>query len=240
MFLNPDLGAALDRIVERAGDVRRAYISGAVPAHDDVATASSASDFTLDPLAVTPPEGAYFVTTDERGRTAYTRDGSFALRNGGLVDSSGQPIFGRTSPGGPLEALRIDAVDRALGRASEAAVEPDGSLVYRRYAVDPRTGAREAQRIVAGRVALARFPAGTRLESSDGSHASPPAGLVPEEGFPGDGRFARIAPMRRERSRIDLDESLARLKDAYLAFDALRAAEMAKSHTGKTAMDLLK
>lgn len=46
--------------------------------------------------------------------------------------------------------------------------------------------------------------------------------------------------MRRERSRINVDESLARLKDAYLAFDALQAAEAAKAHVGKTAMDLLK
>ena len=46
--------------------------------------------------------------------------------------------------------------------------------------------------------------------------------------------------MRRERSRVDIDESLMRLKEAYLAFDALQAAEAAKGHLGKTAMDLLK
>ena len=46
--------------------------------------------------------------------------------------------------------------------------------------------------------------------------------------------------MQRERSRVDVDESLARLKDAYLAFEALQAAEAAKGRLGKTAMDLLK
>ncbi len=46
--------------------------------------------------------------------------------------------------------------------------------------------------------------------------------------------------MHRERSRVDVDESLIRLKEAYLAFDALQAAEAARAHLGKTAMDLLK
>jgi hypothetical protein len=46
--------------------------------------------------------------------------------------------------------------------------------------------------------------------------------------------------MHRERSRIDVNESLVRLKDAYLAFDALQAAEAAKAHVGKTTLDLLK
>ncbi len=46
--------------------------------------------------------------------------------------------------------------------------------------------------------------------------------------------------MRRERSRVDLDASLARLKDAYVAFDALAAAETAKQRLGKTAMDVVK
>lgn len=58
--------------------------------------------------------------------------------------------------------------------------------------------------------------------------------------MPADGTFAPLLPMHRERSRVDVNESLIRLKDAYLAFDALRAAETAKAHVGKTTMDLLK
>jgi hypothetical protein len=46
--------------------------------------------------------------------------------------------------------------------------------------------------------------------------------------------------MHRTRSGVELDESLIRLKEAYLTFDALQAAETAKGHLGKTTMDLLK
>jgi flagellar basal body rod protein FlgG len=239
MFLSSSLSVALDRIAERVADVRRAYTPGAVPAHDDVATASATSTFTLDPLAVAPPEGAYFVV-DEQGRRVYSRDGSLSLRDGALVDSGGRPICGVTSRDTGLHELRVDPVDEALGRVSDAAIQKDGTLVYRRATVDPRSGNREAQRVVVGRIALARFPAGTRLESSDGSHMVPPDGTSAQIGLPSDGKFGALAPMQRERSRVDVDESLARLTDAYLAFQALQAAEAAKGHLGKTAMDLLK
>lgn len=240
MFLSPTLTAALDRITERAGDVRRAFISGAQPARDDVAVAAPGSDLTLAPLCVTPPEGACFPIRDAGGATGYTRDGSFRIADGALVDDAGNHLLGVRAPGGALTELRIDPVDAALGRASRARIEADGTFAYDRTAVDPRTGMRAAQRVVAGRVALARFPAGTKLESADGDRYVPPNGIVPHTGLAGDGSFAALQPMRRERSGIDLDESLARLKDAYVAFDALQAAQTAKGHLGKTAMDLLK
>lgn len=240
MFLNPGLSTALDRIAERAADVRRAYTPGALPVHDDVATGTTASDAALDPLAAVAPDATYFITGDDDGRRAYTRDGSFALHQGRLVDGSGRAVFGLRDAGGTLATLSIDPVDEALGRVREAGIDPDGTLSYRREVVDPRSGASELQRVVCGRIALARFPAGTRLESSDGSHGVAPAGVEVRNGLPGDGEFASLAPMRRERSRINIDESLVRLKEAYLAFDALQAAETAKAHLGKTAMDLLK
>jgi flagellar basal body rod protein FlgG len=240
MFLNASLSLALDRIAERAADVRRAYTPGATPRYDDVATAGPSSTFTFDPLAVAPPDGAYFLTAGERGDNVFTRDGSFAVRDGRLVAGDRRPVLGVPAGGGPLGELRIDAVDTALGRAGDAAVEPDGTLVYTRVAIDPRSGTRGTQRVVVGRVALARFPAGTRLEPDDGSGAAAPAGLAPHVGLPGDGDFASVEPRQRERSRVDIDESLARLKEAYLAFDALQAAEAARSRLGKTAMDLLK
>jgi len=239
MFLNPSLTAALDRIAERAADVRRAYTPGAIPRYDDVATPAAASDFTLDPLAVTAPDGAYFITTAEANRRAYTRDGAFALRDGRLVDANGAPALGeRAGSGDPVE-LQVDPVDAALGRIAHPAIESDGTFVYQRSAVDPRSGTRTTQRVVAGRLLLARFPAGTRLETSDGARCKPPKGVAPQIGLAGDA-FGSIQPMRRERSRIDVDQSLIRLKEAYLAFDALQAAESAKGHLGKTAMDLLK
>jgi flagellar basal body rod protein FlgG len=240
MFLNPALGAALDRITERADDVRRAFTPGTVARYDDVATARPSSDFTLDPLAVSAADDLYFVTRNQRGEVAYTRDGSFALRDGRLLDAKGEQVRGFAAPGSELSDLRIEAVDEALGRVGDLRIERDGSFVYGRVTVDPRSGMRKTQRVVAGRVALARFPAGTRLATTDGSHCTPPPGVQPQVGIPGDANFPALQPMHRDRSRIDLDESLVRLKEAYIAFDALRAAEEAKAHLGKAAMDLVK
>lgn len=240
MFLNPALSAALDRITERAADVRRAFTPGTVAQHDDVANTRPYSDFTLDPLAVSAADGLYFVTRNERGESAYTRDGSFVLRDGRLLDAEGESVRGIAAPGDELSDLRIDAVDEALGRASDPRIERDGSFVYQRIAIDPRSGSRNAQRVVVGRIALARFPAGTRLATADGSRCIAPPGVSPQLGLAGDASFPELAPMHRERSRINLDESLVRLKEAYMAFDALRAAEQAKAHLGKAAMDLVK
>jgi hypothetical protein len=237
MFLNAPLAAALDRIAERAADVRRAFEPGGAPLRDDVA-AVHPSEPALDPLSVAVPADAYLMLEGARGRT-YTRDGSLALRDGRLVDVSGRCVLGTAARGGPLVALSIDPIDAALGRASDPRVEADGTVAYDRWSIDPRNGAREAQRVVAGRLALARFPAGTRLEPSRDGAAAPP-GVVPHVGAPGDGSFAALETMRRTGAGIDVDAGLARLKDAYVAFDALQAAEAAKGRFGKTALDLLK
>jgi flagellar basal body rod protein FlgG len=240
VFLNPSMSAALDRIAERAADVRRAYTPGAMPERSDVATPAADSQFTLDPLSAAAPDGAYFASLDARGRTGYSRDGTFRIADGRLVDSQGRAILGRRESGATLSELRIDPVDAALGRAADVRVEVDGSLVYSRAAVDPRTGSRAAHDVVVGRIALARFPAGSKLDTVDGRVFSAPDGIVPHAGLPGDGTFAALAPMRRERSRVDLDESLSRLKDAYVAFDALAAAQTARDRFNKTAMDVVK
>ncbi|MBV8490592.1 MAG: hypothetical protein JO199_08685 [Candidatus Eremiobacteraeota bacterium] len=239
MFLNPALSAALDRIAERASDVRRAYAPGAQPQHDDVAVPAPGSTFTLDPLSVAAADGAYFVTRDARGDYAYLRNGSFHFEGGTLVGENGGPILGRRADG-TLSELRVDPVDAALGRSDAARVEADGSVVYDRVAIDPRSARPLSQRVVVGRIALARFAAGTRLSSAGGDAVVPPGGVIAHCGTPGDGAFAALLPHRRQRSGIDLDESLARLKEAYVAFDALQAAQNAKGHTTKTTMDLLK
>jgi flagellar basal body rod protein FlgG len=234
------MSAALDRIVERAADVRRAFTPGAEPQRDDVATSAPSSGFTLDPLSVAAPDGTYFVVNDSPGHVAYTRDGAFALRDGRLVTADGAPVFGIRAPGAELTELRGDPVDVALGRIGQPHIEPDGGFVYQRNTIDPRSGARSVQRVVIGRIALARFPAGTRLDQSDPNRSVAPPGETPQVGLAGDGSFAHLATMQREHSRVDLNESLARLDDAYLAFDALAAAEAAKGRLGKTVMDLLK
>ncbi|MBV8373095.1 MAG: hypothetical protein JOY69_07520 [Candidatus Eremiobacteraeota bacterium] len=240
MFLNPALTAALDRITERAADVRRAFVPGAIAQHGDVAMARDRFDFTLDPLSVAPPETAYFLTTDAHGRTAYTRDGSFSVRDGTLVDSSGCAVLARRAPGEPLGELKIDPIDASLGRTSNLRLLPDGTLVYSRAAVDPRSGKRQSGDVAVGRLALAHFPAGTKLDSTDGRSFYAPPGITPRVGVAGDKEFGSLTPMQRSRSRIDLDASLIRLKEAYVAFDALAAAESAKDRFSKAAMDVVK
>lgn len=240
MYFDANLTNALDRVDERAADARRAYTPGALPQHDDVATPAAVSDFTLDPLAAVAPDDAYFIADDNQGRKMYTRDGAFGTRGGMLVDSGGRPILGARRPGDALAALCVDPIDEALGRVRDLALDRGGTVSYERESVDPRSGDKATQRVVIGRVALARFPAGTRLETHDGSHGIAPDGVSAQVGFAQDGSFGPLAPMHRERSRIDVDGSLLRLKDAYLAFDALQAAQAAKGHLSKTAMDLLK
>jgi flagellar basal body rod protein FlgG len=240
VFLNPAMSAALDRIAERAADVRRAFTPGALPRYDEVATPASRSTFTLDPLSAVAPEGAYFATADARGRTGYSRDGTFRVAGGKLIDAGGCTVLGRLSAEAPLRELRVDPVDAALGRVADPRIEADGSFVYTRAALDPRTGERLARTVVVGKLALARFPAGTRFETGDGRRFSAPPGVTPHTGSAGDGNFGALLPMRRELSRVDLDRGLAALKEAYVAFDALAAAEAAKDRFGKTAMDVVK
>lgn len=240
MFLNPSLSAALDRIGERAADVRRAFTPGAVPTNDDVALSSPPTSFTLDPLSVAAPEGAYFVVRTANGTAAYTRDGAFHVVSGSLVDALNRPVLGMRASGEPLTELRIDDLDDALHRARDPRIGADGTFSYASTTIDPRTGRRETRRIGTGRVAIAKFPAATKLKTEDGSTSFAPDGVVPYVGLPGDGGLAAITPMRRGGSSVHLDESLARLKAAYVAFDALAAAEAAKSGLGKTALDLVK
>ncbi len=240
MLVNAATADALEYISARAADVDRAYTPGAHPSFGDVQTARADSRPAADPLCVAPPADAYFVTTDQRGRTAYTQDGSFHAENGRLAGSNGRAILGFSSPGAPLSELQVEPVDFTLGRAQHLRIEADGALTYDRSTLDPRNGSRSRDRVVVGYVALARFPAATKLIPSDGDRVTAPAGIVPHVGRPGDGNFAVLEPMRRETSRIDIDASLDRLNEAYMAFDALQAAHKAQGSLGKTAMDLLK
>jgi flagellar basal body rod protein FlgG len=239
VFLNPSLSAALDRIADRAADVRRAFTPGAVPSNDDVASSSPAA-FTLDPLSVAAPGDTYFLVRTAGGDTAYTRDGAFHVAAGALLDAENRPVLGARTAGAPLSELRVDDVDAALNRARDARIGADGTLSYARTEIDPRSGRREMRRVAVGRIAIAKFPAATRLKTQDGTTSFAPQGVVPHVGMPGDDGLPAIAPMRRGGSGVHLDESLARLKAAYVAFDALTAAETAKSQFGKSAMDLVK
>ena len=139
-----------------------------------------------------------------------------------------------------MAPLHADPVDEALGLVRDARIESDGSVTYERAAIDPRTGRRETRRIAMGRLALARFAPGTKLQAVDAQHAAAPAGVAPHFGRAGDGNFGEIACFARESSGIDIEAGLERLQEAYLALDAIRAAGQARFGLEKTTMDLLK
>lgn len=236
MHVSPAIAAAAARIAERASDVRMVFTPGAQPAFDDVGRAQ-ASYAALDPLSVAPPDRTYFATLDAGGRVRYTRNGSFAIRDGALVSAGGDAVLGYAD-GARLRPLRVDALDLALGRVRNARVDARGELLYDRVVLDPRNGAGERQRVVAGRLALAQFPAGTALGAGDAFSA--PSGIAPRYGAAGEGTFERLGVMRRQSSGVSADASLARLDLAYRELDALEAAYSARSAAEKTAMDVLK
>ena len=240
MMVNAAAEDALERIAQRAADVQSAFTPGATSPFGDVVTDKAVSHAALDPLSIAAPPDAYFITTDERGRTVYTRDGGLNLTGGTLVGAGGRAMLGFRSATSATSELHVDDVDAELGRVNNLRIEADGTLAYDREVIDPRTGERERERVAVGRVALARFPAATKLAATDANHFLAPAGVTPHVGRAGDGNFAHLAPMQRETSRINFDRSLERLEEAYVAFDALQAAHKARGATGKTAMDLLK
>ena len=240
MFVNSGTERSLELIGARASDVYKAFTPGALPEHSDVQTDAPHSRAVLDPLSVSAPNEDYFITSDDRGRTTYTRDGAFRLVDGTLVAANGRAILGYSEDSNAPAPLRLDAVDEALGRARNLRVESDGSVAYDRRIVEPRTGFAHMQRVSIGRLALARFPAATKLAAAADGSVAAPSGVVPHVGRAADGNFGAISPMRRDESRVDLNRSLERLHDAYVAFDALQAVHKAQADTGKVAMDLLK
>lgn len=233
---------ALERIASRARDLREAYRPGGLPRHDDARGPSTIAG-SADPLSAAAPAGAWFVTRAADGTRGFSRDGGLTLAAGVLRTRDGAEVLGY--PGGAARGalpvpLRLPATDRALGRAGDARLEPDGSVAYTRAAIDPRSGARAAERVVLGRVALARFPAGSAPQRLDATRFGAPAGVVPHLGTPGDGTFPPLTTRARDAGALDLDAGLARLNEAYLAFEAIAAAHKAGLGLAKTTLDLVK
>jgi flagellar basal body rod protein FlgG len=233
---------AYERVLSRAHDLRDAFRAGAVPLNDDVRTAPYVVP-SHDPLSIVPPPGAWLVTRGADGVRAYERDGALSLDAGVLRTRTGAEVLGY--PGGDARGavpvpLRVPPTDRALGRAADARVEDDGTVAYTRAAIDPRTGTRGAERIVLGRVALARFPAGTQPARLDGTRVAAPPGVAPHLGTPADGTFAALATSSRDAGTIDVAAGVARLDEAYRAFEALGAAVKSRAAVDKTAVDLVK
>lgn len=194
---------------------------------------------TFAPADLAAPDGAYFVTRGQGGKTLFARDAAFTLHDGTLVDGTGREVLGMRDDG-TLAPLHADPADAALGFTESARIEPDGRVIYDRNVVDPRSGARETQSVSIGRLALARFAPGTKLQQTDPQHAAAPAGVVPHVGAAADGNFGSLQPLTRAASANEIDRSLERLQEAYMALDALRAAGVARRGADKTAMDLLK
>lgn len=237
MIVSPSAARALADIASRASDVMRAFTAGAVPLHTDSAVQTLS---TTDPLTIAAPNNAYFILLGDGGRQIYTRDGQFHLQDAILVDRHDQPLMGFKREGTSLQALRIDSVDAALHRAKDVRIETDGTVTYIRSLIDPRNVQKHDTRVALGRLALARFPAGSELLPYDATRGLAPHGVAPHIGRPADGNFEHVIPYARETSRPDVSDAIEKLCEAYLAFDALRSVQTVQGKVEKTTMDLVK
>lgn len=239
-MIDRSTSAGLEKIASRERDAAHAYKPGFVPESSDVARPSRPVAV-QDPLSVAAPQSAYFLGIDAGGKVAFSREGAFEITKGELRGSDGRPVLGfALDDRSALAPLRIDPYDAALGRVSDARVDADGTFGYTRTSIDPRTGARRSERVVVGRVAIARFPAGTQPARVDAAHVVPPAGVKAQIGVPGDGSFPALAPHSRDLGSVDIIASLEKMKEAYDAFEAQRAAYHARGDVEKTTMDLVK
>ena len=239
-MIDPAIAASFARIAARERDVMGAYRPGFIPESSDVASRSNVQP-SADPLGVVAPEGTYFVTPGADGVARFSRDGGFVLEGGELRAPGGAPVLGIAfGRGSTLAPLRVDPYDAALGHASGARIDADGTFSYARTSVDPRTGERRAERVAVGRIALARFPAGSEPERVDGAHVRAPHGVVPHVGLPADGTFTALATHARDLGRVDIIASIEKMNDAYRSLEALRSAERARGSLEKQSMDLLK
>ena len=170
MFLNPALSAALDRISERADDVRRAFTPGSVRSIRRRCNGAGRLRLHARPARGQRSRRPLFrhAQPTRRGwlhpRWIVYRFAMAGCSTAKESRSAALRLRGAT--------FRICKSTRLTKRSDERTIpriERDGSFVYGRVTVDPRSGSRKTQRVVAGRIALARFPAGTRLATADGS-----------------------------------------------------------------------
>jgi hypothetical protein len=237
-MIAPSTADALAKIERIASDLREAFAPG-TSSGDRSFAATPALRASADPLSVVAPPAAYFLT-GSAAAPQFTRDGCFVVGDGELRTGSGAAVLGFAPGSSALSPIRIDPVDAALGRPRSVRIEADGSVAYLCSAIDPRSGERREERVVAGRLALARFPAGTSPRRIDAAHSAAPEGVAPHVGAPGDGAFAPVTCYSRDCGSIDLDAGLMRLQEAYLQLGAVGAAGKALGGVEKTALDLLK
>jgi len=239
-MIDPNVSAALERIAARERDVLHVYEPGFEPESAQAASAPRALA-SSNPLSVAAPEDTFFVVPGAGGTVRLTRDGAFSIVGGTLRERSGAAVLG-FAPGETrrIAPLCVDPYDAALGRIAHPRVDADGTFAYERTGIDPRTGAARLERVVVGRVALARLPAGAQAQHLDATHVAPPPGMTPRFGAPSDGTFGSLFTGARDLGRLDLVEGIARMHDAIERYEALRAANHAKGALEKSALDLVK
>ena len=234
---------ALEQLDVRTEDVRHQFDPGYVPVLDEDRDPGTRAVNSLDALHTTAPKGAFYAGIDAHGRRFYTRDGAFNLQSYHLRMADGSAVLGypaNAEPGSAPQPLDIDQTDFVMNRVSDAKIGGDGTFEYTRKTVDPKTGAAKAERVVVGRLALARFPAGTRVEASEGNHVTAEASAEPTLGMPSTGDFAELLVHSDDRGGIDIQQGLAHLRDAFVAYSAIQSAKSAHGHTDKVVMDLIK
>jgi hypothetical protein len=234
----------LEEIDSRAKDLQNAYTPGFVPSRDDEAQEGPANSApSLSALSIVAPPDTFFAVQDAQGRRAYTRSGDLGFENGMLRTPDGSAVLGQgpqSGPNDPPQPLHEDPVDVALRRCTDERIDVDGTVSYARTAIDPQNGKAKPERVVVGRVLLARFPGGTPLSSADGRHVSVPSGVEPVLGLPNDGTFATLTVKRSDRGTLDIGKTAEALRESFLALSALQTAQFAHGKTEKTAMDLIK
>lgn len=234
------VASAIEAVERRGEDLRLLYTGGAQPNYFD-ALRQERSEPSGNPLSVALPPDAFFVAGNP-DRPTFTRDGALAVRDGVLVSSDGTAVLGFPTgdTSGVPKPLAVEKNDAIVGRAQDLRVESDGVFGYARTVIDPKTLESHIERVVVGRVALARFPAGTRLERVDGSHARAPQSIVPFIGAPNDGGFGPLVTQQRAVGRLDPDTAISRLQDAYLALRAFGALQRSQNEMVRGAVDLVK
>ena len=239
-MIDPALSAAVSRVADRANDILHGYGAGFEPNAPDVARRSAPRLPDMNALATSAPDDAYFIVS-LNGRLRFTRDGAFRFADGVLRGQDGSAVLGL--PAGQtreLAPLRVDPVDVALRRIRDPRIDENGLVTVGQTSTDARTGVRREERVALGRIALARFPAGTKPVRESDRLVSAPPGASPKVGVPGADDFGTLQTHVRELGRVDLEAGLWKLQEAYLSLEALQSAYRAHDGLDKSAMDLLK
>ncbi|MBV8151847.1 MAG: hypothetical protein JO101_08185 [Candidatus Eremiobacteraeota bacterium] len=241
-MVNAAIATALDSLEKRAQDARSIFDPSVQPQYSDVVREARVEP-ARDPLAVVLPEGAYLLVGDS-ARPRYARNVPLAVKDGALVTGDGQAVLGFSEPGaGKMpQPLRVDGRDALLGRVADVRIEPDGVFGYARTLYDPQTLAARVERVVVGRLALARFPAGSQPagQGHGAGNLRAPQGVAPHVGAPADGTFGALATHSRPQGAIDSDLAISRLGEAYVIAHALGGAERVRSSMARHAVELVK